>query len=129
MTARSPLPGGILDQHAHISTLIGELRTAHADGVPWEELAESLDHVLEYVRGHFAHEEEEMTAAGYPKLDEHQAAHNTFLRRLQVLRRECDRRETELMAMFIDLLDGWFKNHERTADAHVLSFLKLGPKA
>ena len=53
--------------------------------------------------------------------------HATFMRRLIVLRRECDRRETELMGMFIELLDNWFKNHERTADAQVIAFLKLDP--
>jgi hemerythrin-like metal-binding protein len=124
-----PLPTGILEQHGHIATLIGELHTAHDAGVAWDELAHKLDRVLEDVRGHFEHEEAEMAKAGYPKLDEHQSAHNTFLRRLLVLRRECDRRETELMGMFIELLENWFKNHERTADAQVLKFLRIDPKS
>jgi len=127
MVERAPLPSGIHEQHGAIARMIGDLRAAHSTGTEWEQLASRLDQILEIVRGHFEHEEAEMSHAGYPKLDEHQAMHATFMRRLIVLRRECDRRETELMGMFIELLDNWFKNHERTADAQVIAFLKLDP--
>jgi hemerythrin len=56
-------------------------------------------------------------------LVEHRKNHETFLRRLRILRAECDRRETELMSVFMDLLDNWFKNHERTADGLLLDYL------
>lgn len=118
----------IVEQHGRISSLLSELHATYARGIDWDELARTLDHVLDVVRQHFADEETQMTSAGYPKLVEHQASHATFLRRVQVLRSECNRRETELMSMFIDLLDAWFRNHERTADQHVLSFLERASK-
>lgn len=123
------MPDGILAEHSHIASLIGALRAAHAAGTAWEELAQQLDRAVEDVRAHFEHEEAQMIKVGYAKLDEHQAAHSTFLRRLHVLRAECDRRETELMGMFIELLDNWFKNHERTADAHLLEVLGVDRSA
>lgn len=103
--------------------MVSRLREAEAAGAPWTDLASQIDHLLEHVRGHFATEEDEMERAKYPKLEEHRHLHQTFMRRLQVVRDECDRRETELMSLFTELLENWFKNHERTADQHVLEFL------
>jgi hemerythrin-like metal-binding protein len=109
--------------------MIGSLRAAHASGVGWDAFAGILDQIIKTVGAHFDHEQDRMAAARYPRLDEHRTAHDTFLRRLRVLRAECDDRETELMHMFIELLDTWFKNHERTADAHVMAYLGGGPNA
>ncbi len=82
-----------------------------------------LDALIDTVREHFEDEERQMQDAKFPMLEEHRKNHETFLRRLHVLREECDRRETELMSVFMDLLDNWFKNHERTADGLVLEYL------
>ena len=117
------LPVGIIAQHGVLASLIKDVRQAHARGASWEELARRLDHLIETVREHFESEEQDMEHASYPLLAEHRKNHETFLRRLHVLREECDRRETELMSVFMDLLDNWFKNHERTADGLVLEYL------
>lgn len=122
---RRTMPDGILAQHGLLREMVSGVRAAHAAGVGWEALAEKVDEVLEVVREHFEHEEREMKRAAYPRLDEHALAHQTFLRRLVVVRAECERRETELMALFTELLENWFKNHERTADRHVLEYLGL----
>lgn len=102
------------------------LRSAHEAGAAWEDLLRAIDAIIERFRGHFADEQAAMVAHTYPGLDEHEAEHAMFLRRLQVLRAECDRRETELMATFIDLLTGWLKNHERTEDARFFAFVHRG---
>ena len=117
------LPAGIVAQHSALAALISEVRGAHSRGASWDELAKMLDQLVAIVTEHFESEEQEMTQARYPMLDEHRKNHETFLRRLKILRAECDRRETELMAVFMDLLENWFKNHERTADELVLEYL------
>jgi hemerythrin len=119
----SALPKGILAQHGALAALIADVRKAHAEGATWDDLARMLDQLIATVREHFASEEEEMAQARYPILVEHRVNHETFLRRLLILREECERRETELMAVFMDLLENWFKNHERTADELVLNYL------
>jgi hemerythrin len=118
-------PDGILAQHAHLAKKVGGLRQAHDDGAAWPELASKLDDLLENVRLHFAGEEDEMERSGYPKLAEHRQHHRTFTRRLELLRAECDHRQTELMSEFTALLETWLKNHERTDDQQVLEFLGL----
>lgn len=118
-------PDGILAQHAHVSKMVAGLRRAHAEGASWPELASKLDELLESVRWHFRSEEDEMEREGYPRLAEHRDHHRTFMRRLDLLRAECDRRQTELMATLTKSLENWFANHERTADKDVLEFLGL----
>ena len=117
------LPAGIVAQHSALAALITDVRAAHARGASWEELAKKLDQLVATVTEHFQSEEQEMAKARYPLLVEHAKNHETFLRRLRILREECDRRETELMSVFMDLLENWFKNHERTADELVLEHL------
>ncbi len=115
---------GIVAEHGELATLISRVRKSHAAGATWDELARMLDELVETVRSHFESEEQQMAKAAYPLLAEHANNHETFLRRLRILRAECDRRETELMAVFMDLLDNWFKNHERTADELLLEYLE-----
>lgn len=114
---------GIVAEHGELAALISEVRKSHAQGATWDELARMLDELVETVRTHFESEENQMERAAYPLLVEHRKNHETFLRRLRILRAECDRRETELMSVFMDLLDNWFKNHERTADELLLEYL------
>lgn len=118
-------PDGILSQHAHLAKGVVGLRQAHAEGATWSDLASRLDELVDAVRMHFASEEEEMERGGYPKIAEHRLLHATFLRRLLVLRAECDERHTELMSSLVKSLETWLKNHERTADREVLEFLGL----
>jgi hemerythrin-like metal-binding protein len=117
------LPAGIVAQHSALAALISDVRAAHARGATWEDLAKRLDALVATVKEHFDSEEQEMAQARYPLLVEHAKNHETFLRRLRILREECDRRESELMAVFMDLLENWFKNHERSADELVIEYL------
>lgn len=119
------LPDGVAAQHGHLSSGIQRLRHAHAAGKEWGDLAELLDDLIEDVRTHFEYEEVMMARGGYPELEQHRALHSSFLGRLSALRVECDRRETELMGILVELLESWFKGHEQTADRHAQDFLKL----
>jgi hemerythrin-like metal-binding protein len=123
--SHTTFPDGILAQHAHVTRLVGELRRAHADGVAPKTLQDRIDDVLQSVRLHFASEEEQMEVARYPKLEAHHQQHQTFLRRLEVLRAECAGGESELVTMFAESLEHWLTHHERTADEEVLAFLGL----
>lgn len=119
------LPGGVGDQHRHLAAQIQRLRRAHEGGAGWEQLALLLDALIEDVTGHFTFEEEAMERGGYPRLADHQQQHRLFVRRLQALRGECDRQQTELMSVLTELLEGWFEQHEATLDRHALEFLGL----
>lgn len=115
---------GFVADHGRLGDLVTTIRQDTAAGVDWAVLAVKLDQVVRIVEEHFAAEERAMERLAYPKIDQHMVAHQTFLRRLKVARAECDRRESELMGLFTELLEHWFKNHERTADDELLAFLR-----
>lgn len=119
------LPDGVAAQHGHLSASIRNLRLVHAAGVGWEELAALMDRLIDDVRQHFEFEELQMERGGYPRIDHHRMLHSSFMGRLTALRAECDRRETELMGILVELLETWLQSHEETADRHAIEYLKL----
>ena len=127
MAAASTFPDGILAQHAYVAKLVATLREAQTRGELPADLASRIDEVLDVVRAHFQSEEEQMQEHGYPKLEAHHQQHVTFLRRLVVLRTECEGGDSDLVTMFAESLEHWLEAHERTADEEVLAFLGLTP--
>ncbi|MCC6666048.1 MAG: hemerythrin family protein [Polyangiaceae bacterium] len=119
------LPDGVAAQHGVLAASIRKVRHAHATGGPWEDLALLIDQLIGEVRGHFEYEELVMERGGYPELEQHRSMHASFLRRLVALRAECERRESELMGVLVELLESWFKSHEQTADRRAAEFLGL----
>jgi hemerythrin len=117
------LPDGIAAQHGHIARSIRNLRLDHEAGADWDEIALALDTLLADVGQHFSTEERAMEEATYPRLETHRAQHASFLERLQRLRPECERRQTELLPVLLELLETWFANHEQTMDRHAEEFL------
>jgi hemerythrin-like metal-binding protein len=120
------LPEAMAAQHGHIAAMVTGLRRAHTAGEPWSALASYVDRLLGDVRKHFATEEAAMEAARYASLDGHRDEHEVFLRRLEIVRIECDRRETELMPLLTEMLDNWFRHHEDTWDRDAMAVLKPG---
>jgi hemerythrin-like metal-binding protein len=124
--ARLPtLPDGVAAQHGHLAASIRRLRHVHAAGGQWEDLTELVDQLLGEVAGHFEHEELLMERGAFPAFEQHRSMHSSSLRRLTALRAECDRRESELMGVLVELLEAWFKNHEQTADRSAAEFLGI----
>lgn len=119
------MPDGLLAQHAYVASLVAALREAHAEGDRRDGVTTRIDEVLGAVREHFASEEEQMRRYGYPGLEAHHQQHETFLRRLTVLRGESDHGDAELLTMFVESLEQWLYRHEHTADEAVLRFLGL----
>ncbi len=109
-------PEKIAAQHAHIASMVSALRRAQDAGASWTTLARCIDRLLHDVRRHFAVEEAAMDRAHYARLAEHRDEHDIFTRRLEIVRIECDRKETELMPLLTEMLDNWFKQHEKTWD-------------
>jgi hemerythrin-like metal-binding protein len=119
------LPESIGDQHGYLATKVTGLRQMHDGGARWTALAAYLDRLLADVRAHFAREEQVMAAANYDRLAGHRNEHEVFMRRLEVVRLECDRQETDLMPLLTEMLDNWFKHHEDTWDREAIAALKL----
>lgn len=118
-------PEKVSAQHAHIASKVSDLRRAHDAGESWDALARHLDRLLRDVRHHFAAEEAAMDRARYARLVDHRNEHHVFLRRLEIVRSECDRKQTELMPLLTEMLDNWFKHHEATWDREAFDGAKI----
>lgn len=79
-----------------------------------------------HVLTHFSDEERRMRAAGYPRLTEHVAEHEAFVR--DFLRRkaeyEVDPSLVLLVANLSQWLDAWLHNHVCTTDADMARYLR-----
>ncbi len=125
-TAPPDLPEALGAQHGHIADMVRGLRRAHDAGEPWSALRTYLDRLLGDVGQHFAREEAAMESAKCADLDAHKNEHQVFLRRLVIVRAECDRKETELMPLLTEMLDNWFSHHEDTWDRDAMAVLQRG---
>lgn len=118
-------PEKVSAQHGHLASLTAGLRRMHANGASWDVLAHAIDRLLRDVLRHFMAEEVVMEAARYPRLHEHRNEHDVFLRRLEVVRLECERKQTELMPLLVEMLDNWFKQHEATWDREASEAMRI----
>ncbi len=126
-SVRPALPDGVAAQHAHLETLIRGLRVRMEGGASWDELALALDRLVVAFQAHFDDEETVMVQNAYPGLVEHQRQHQAFRRKLEALRLECDRRQSELVAVLVELLQTWLHKHEETADRDAKEYLGHEP--
>lgn len=117
------LPDTVSAQHGQLFGAIRSLRETWESGSGWEGLSAGLDLVARRFRDHFDYEELLLQRNAYPRLDEHRQQHVAFLRRLETLRDECERRETQLMGVLIELLEAWFRSHEQHADRPAIAYL------
>ena len=74
------------NQHRELFTRFERLLSACSSGQGREELIRLLDFLSEYVREHFAAEEEFMKSRGYVELEGHMQEHEVFRGKLDDLR-------------------------------------------
>ena len=110
--------------HPRLAQLIRELKSVAASGASGEEQAKRLDTLLVELRYHFDAEEGAMERARYPLIEEHRDHHAKFITHVEAVCRECSERTTGLIPSVIEQLENWFFDHEQTADAELLSFLR-----
>jgi hemerythrin len=120
---RPTLPDGVAAQHGHLAALIKSLRVQLSEGAEWSELARAFDRLNADIAEHFEFEENLMSQRGYPGVAEHRNEHESFRKKVAILRAECDHQQTELLGVLVELLESWFKTHEQTADREVAQFL------
>ena len=121
------------DQHRALYDAISDLhdamRRSRLDRVP-----AVLEFLSGYVAEHFATEEREMAATGYPGLDEHRAAHLAFgVDYRQLVARVEGSRITPLLVLELSTwLGEWLRDHVRRIDGamarHIRASRGPGPR-
>jgi len=115
-------------QHREWFTHLGALDAAIQSGSVRQALY-TLEYLERYSVEHFASELRYMRAIGYPKHDEHRAAHEAFVAEF-VERKRAHARNRSLVALTAGLwvwLGAWQRSHLRGADAELARFLSNPP--
>jgi len=116
-------------QHGHLARLLARLKETVAAGAEAGEVCQALAVLVADVRQHFDSEEYSMDRAEYPLRDEHRERHAKFLHHLESVRAECGKEERGLAPAVAEQLENWFFDHEQTADAELLSYLRSSRRA
>jgi hemerythrin-like metal-binding protein len=74
------------DQHRVLFDIMNRLWSATIHQAGQAELLGIVDQLEKYTRNHFAGEEAFMRALGYPRLEEHRKAHQSFIDRIMAER-------------------------------------------
>lgn len=115
------------EQHQAIFRWCGELERAAAEQRTLFA-AYTIARLHDYMRAHFAAEEAFMRAAGFPKLAQHIAEHQTFRRMVGNLQVESIGRD--ITADTIDVLRTWLVGHICGHDLEYVPYLtaRFGPE-
>lgn len=131
MTAK---PAAILARidadHQDLFRQLAELRAALKAGIR-SEVTTTLAFVRQYADSHFAVEEREMLATGYPHFHVHRGAHGRLGREVRALEVEWSRvGVTPVFAdSVLEALSEWFELHILELDAQLVRWLRsYGPR-
>lgn len=112
-------------QHQRWVALINNLHDAVTRREGKDIIGETLDGMLEYGHTHFIDEERLMEAAGFPGYESHKKAHDTFLARLQTLKKQHAEEHTNVLNIeLMMMLSMWLTQHIQRVDRQYADFLQ-----
>jgi hemerythrin-like metal-binding protein len=112
--------------HQDLFKQLSELRSALKAGIR-SEVATTLSFVRQYAESHFAAEEREMLASGYPHFHVHRAAHGRLGREVRALEAEWAKNGVTpvLAESVLEALSEWFEVHIMELDAQLVRHLRV----
>lgn len=109
---------------------LGEMNAlgrAIADGKPKSEVLTRIDHLVEFLEGHFLSEQIAMREGAYPDYEAHVRDHDNAVGLLRELRTRMDADDPDAAGEILQGLRGWLLGHVRSADADLARFLGADP--
>lgn len=110
-------------QHRVLIRLINSAYHASQNGEKPEELQELIEAMFDYVRVHFAEEEDLFDEHGYPESHEHQGEHQRFKLTAQEFYLQFRAGEQGVAAQIFDYLKTWLVEHIQVSDKKYSAFL------
>lgn len=112
-------------EHRELVDLVNTAAGAILDGRPDADVDRCLGDLFRAISAHFAHEERQMTRAGYDQLSPHKADHERLLDALREIMDSAEDRRERSAEKVTAVLEAWFTDHFRTHDARLHQ--RLGP--
>ncbi|MFL0808385.1 MAG: hemerythrin family protein [Oceanobacter sp.] len=111
-------------EHAEFAELVNQLEQGLQDGQRMESEMQAL---VEHVKDHFAHEEQEMQSVGFPPYPVHKGEHDRvitlFEQQLAYYREASD--NEPLLNFIREDVPAWFEQHLNTMDMVTARFLAM----
>lgn len=112
------------EEHKVLFGLLNKLYDEATGGAARAIIGSSLDALIAYVVGHFAHEEREMQAKGFGGYDHHKAEHEAMIGICADLQKKFHAGEAEVTEEVGQLVKGWLDSHIPTYDRGYTDALK-----
>lgn len=104
------------DEHQQIFAKLNKLYDLATGGADRSAIGNQLDDLIAYVVDHFAHEEREMSAKGFPGLAGHKAEHDALVSTCADLQTKFHAGEADVTDEVGQMVKGWLDNHIPTFD-------------
>lgn len=112
------------EEHKQLIHYLNDLFAACFAGQGPAVLSETLCHVQQYTREHFAHEEDYMRKVGYPDLQAHCDMHAELVSELDDLIEEFEHgADHELSNKTLQFLEDWLVHHILIEDKKIARFV------
>lgn len=98
------------NEHKYLFNLLNALHQQVVAGVR-PAIGKALDSLIEYVATHFASEERNMAAAGYPALEDHKHEHDKLVQLCVDLQSRFHAGELEISEQTTEFLRDWLIDH------------------
>lgn len=112
-------------EHRELVDLVNTAAGAILDGRPEADVDRCLGDLLRAITAHFAHEERQMTRAGYDQLVPHKTDHERLIDSLRDIMDSAGTPSAPAAERLTAVLEAWFTDHFRTHDARL--HRQLGP--
>lgn len=113
------------EQHQKLFRIINELHDAMFAKKGRAFVATTIRELVEYTRTHFAEEERQMEAQGYPGLAEHRAAHQQLLKTVTDIERRFQKSQESMGGEVIGfLISDWLLKHILSMDKQYAPYMK-----
>lgn len=103
-------------QHQKLVEMIVQLEGSLKSGAVNDEVANVMIGLVDYVKTHFAFEEQLMQQIGYAKFDEHKAEHSLLTKQIVQKLQKLKRRERVSVFELVNFLKAWLFDHIVEAD-------------
>ena len=111
-------------EHQVLFGKLNKLYDLATGGAERSAVGTQLDDLIAYVVGHFAHEESEMSAAGYSGLAAHKAEHDALVNTCADLQKKFHAGQAEVTDDVGQMVKSWLDHHIPTFDKNYSAVLK-----
>ena len=111
-------------QHQRLFVLAAELHAAMAEGKGKAVLEQSLAHLVDYTKVHFAAEEQLMGQYRYPEAGAHKAQHDQLAAQVLDLQKKFRSGDTALTLSLMVFLKNWLERHIAGSDQQYSTYIR-----